>query len=150
MDQLVKTNKRAKIQEMIVGFVVFVFAFFLVQQLFFTSPSLDKKMMQIANEINKTCPIMIDEDTRFDNAVALPDNIFQYNFTLVNLEKQEIELDTVKKYLEPNIINNAKTNPDLKMFRDHKITINYNYHDKNGVFVVKISVKPEIYSTSND
>lgn len=78
-----------------------------VQQLYFKTPSFDKEMMQAASEINKTCPVMIDEQTRLDNTVALPDNSFQYNYTLVNLTKAEINLDTVRKYLEPVIIKCA-------------------------------------------
>lgn len=88
---------------------------------------------------------MVDQNTRLDNVAAFPNNIFQYNYTLVNLEKSEVNIDTVKKYLEPNIINNVKTNPDLKPYRDNKVTMAYNYRDKNGVFVLKIEVTPEMY-----
>jgi hypothetical protein len=88
---------------------------------------------------------MVDQDTRLDNAVALPGNVFQYNYTLVNLEKSEVNIDTVKKYIEPGIINNVKTSPDLKAYRDNKVTMAYYYKDKNGVFVLKISVTPDMY-----
>lgn len=37
----------------------------------------DKQIMKAASELNKTCPIMVDNDTRLDNAIALPDNVFQ-------------------------------------------------------------------------
>lgn len=57
---------------------------------------------------------MIDQDTRLDYAMALPDNVFQYNYTWVNFSKSEVNMDTAKKYVEPGIINPVKTNPDLK------------------------------------
>ena len=88
---------------------------------------------------------MVDQYTRLDNALALPENIFQYNYTLVNITQSEINLDTVKKYIEPSIINNVKTSPDLKIYRDNKTTMIYNYRDKNGVFVFKLSVTPDMY-----
>jgi len=88
---------------------------------------------------------MIDQYTRLDNAMALPNNSFQYNYTLINIDKSEVNLDTVKKYIEPNIINNVKTNPDLKIYRENKTTMIYNYRDKNGIFVVRIAVTPEMY-----
>ena len=103
-------------------------------------------MMEAASELNKTCPIMVDKDTQLDNAVAMPDNVFQYNYTLVNLEKSQVNIDTVKKYIEPGLINSVKTNPDLKNYRDNKVTMAYSYKDKNGVFILKISVTPDLYT----
>lgn len=80
-----------------------------------------------------------------DNAIALPNNSFQYNYTIISNEKSEINLDTAKKNIEPGIINRVKTDPDLKFFRDRKVTMIYNYCDRNGVFVVKYSVTPDMY-----
>jgi hypothetical protein len=129
----------------IIGIVAFGLAYFLVQQVFFKPPSYDELMMKAASELNKSCPIMVDQYTRLDNALALPENAFQYNYTLVDLTKAEVNLDTVRKYIEPGLINNAKTNPDLKIYRDNKITMIYNYRDKNGEFIIKFSVTPEQY-----
>lgn len=129
----------------IFGIVSFVLAYWGVQQIFFKPPSFDKVMMEAASELNKTCPIMVDQYTRLDNAVALPDNVFQYNYTLVDIIQSEVNLDTVRKYIEPGIINNVKTNPDLKIYRDNKTTMVYYYKDKNGVFVFKLAVTPKMY-----
>jgi hypothetical protein len=144
MEQTTETkDKKKKTIGMVIGIIAFGLSYFAVQQIFFKIPSIDKVMMQAASELNKTCPFMVDEYTRLDNAVALPGNIFQYNYTLVNITKEEVNLDTLKKYIEPGIINNVKTNPDLKIYRDNKTTMNYNYKDKNGVFVHKFSVTPD-------
>ncbi len=91
------------------------------------------------------CPIMVDQETRLDNAIALPENSLQYNYTLVNIESTEVNPDTVKKYIEPGIINLVKSSPDMKIYRDNKTTIIYNYRDKNGVFILKLVVTPEMY-----
>lgn len=145
MEQTDDKGKRKKIIGTIVVILAFGLAYFGAQQLF-KAPSFDKAMMEAASELNESCPIMVDQDTRLDNAVALPDNIFQYNYTLVNLDKSEVNIDTAKKYLEPGLINNVKTNPDLKAYRDNKVTMAYNYRDKNGVFVLKINVTPDLYA----
>jgi hypothetical protein len=129
----------------LLGIIVGVITCFIIQQLFFKAPSFDKAMMDVASELNKSCPIMVDSETRLDNTVALPNNAFQYNYTLINLDKSEVIIDTVKKYLEPGIINNVKTNPDLKIYRDNKTTMIYYYKDKNGEFVYKLSVTPDMY-----
>jgi hypothetical protein len=111
----------------------------------FRKPSFDKAMMEYASEINKHCPIMIDNVTRLENAIALPDNIFQYNYTIINSVKDSINVEGLKNYLEPSIVNFVKTNPDMKIVRDNKTTISYYYKDKNGVYLFTISVKPEQY-----
>ena len=134
-----------KISGSIVGIILFGLSYFAVQQIFFKPPSFDKVMMQAASELNKTCPVMIDQYTRLDNALALPGNSLQYNYTLVDLTKAEVNLDTVKKYLEPSIINNIKTNPDMKMYRENKTQMIYYYKDKNGEFVYKFVVTPDMY-----
>lgn len=139
-----KTNK-VKLIGLIVGAITFGLFYFAVQQIFFKPPSFDKIMMHAASELNKMCPIMVDEYTRLDNAVALPGNIFQYNYTLVDITKDEVNLDTVRKYIDTGIINNVKTNPDLKIYRDNKTTMAYYYKDKDGVFVHKLLVTPDLY-----
>ncbi len=111
----------------------------------FKKPVLEKNLVEAANLINKNCPMMIDSETRLDNAIAIPNNIFQYNYTLINMVKESINIDEMRQYLEPNIINFVKTQPDMKTMRDNKTTVNYSYKDKEGVFLMTISVKPEQY-----
>jgi hypothetical protein len=102
-------------------------------------------MMMAASELNKSCPIMVDKVTRLDNAVALPDNVFQYNYTLVGFDKSQVDEATIRKAIEPGLFNNVRTNPDLKVYREHKTTLAYNYRDKNGSFILKILVTPDLY-----
>jgi hypothetical protein len=139
------TDKRKKRLEFIIGAIFFGVSYFAVQQLFFKVPSIDKVLMNAASEINKTCPIMVDEYTRLDNAVALPNSTFEYNYTILNHDKTEINLDTAKKYIEPVLLKRVKTDPDSKFFRDKDVILLYNYRDKNGVFVVKYSITPDMY-----
>jgi hypothetical protein len=139
-----KTNKKKAIG-MIVGAAAFLIAYFAVQQVFFKPPTFDKQMMQIASELNKSCPIMVDAETQLDNAVAIPDNTFQYNYTLVSMERATFDISELKNYLQPIILNNIKTNPDLKIFRDNDVTMAYSYKDKNGEHLFKLTFKPENY-----
>ncbi len=112
---------------------------------YFITANYDKIMMKVASEINKSCPMMIDSETQLDNAIALPDNVLQYNYTLVNILKETIDIDMAKAQLEPNIVNFVKTSPDMKFQRDYNTTINYSYKDKAGVHLFVISVTPEKY-----
>ena len=143
-----KTNNKMdkkKIIGMIVGAAAFLIAYLAVQQVFFKPPTFDKQMMQIASELNKSCPIMVDAETQLDNAVALPDNTFQYNYTLVSMEKASVDISELENYLQPIILNNIKTNPDLKTFRDNDVIMAYNYKDRNGEHLFKLIFTPEHY-----
>lgn len=139
------TKKGTRISQ-IVGAIVGVIVMVLVQQLFFKTPGFDEKLMQTASEINKNCPFMVDSETRLDNAIAMPDNCFEYNYTLVNLDRDSIDAKAFARYMTPVLANHIKTNPDMKAFRDHQLTLNYTYKDKNGVFITKITITPEMYT----
>ncbi|MCF8449680.1 MAG: hypothetical protein K9G49_07380 [Taibaiella sp.] len=140
-----KPFDKAKIVGTITGIVVFTLTSYGVRKLMFSPPSYDKQLVMAANEINKVCPIMVDASTQLNNAIALPGNAFQYNYTIIDIEKAEVNLDTVKKYLEPGIISNVKNSAEMKIQREHKTTIIYNYKDKNGVDIYKLTVTPDMY-----
>lgn len=145
----IKKKSKKKLIGLIAGIITFILtffaAYFLVQQLFNKTPSFDKELMKVASEINKTCPIMIDSETRLDNIITVPPKVFQYNYTLINIEKVDIDTLTLKNYLEPNITNFVRTSPQMKYQRDNKVTINYSYKDKEGNYLFMVSVTPEQY-----
>jgi hypothetical protein len=135
-----------------VGFLLFFSIFYAIGQFggetilkFFRKPMIDKTLMETANELNKSCPLMVDNITRLDNTIALPDKVFQYNYTVVNVVKDSIKTDDLKLYLQPRILNEVRTNPAMKFVRDNHVTVNYSYKDKIGVFLFDITVKPEQY-----
>ncbi|MDR3287507.1 MAG: hypothetical protein LBT27_08695 [Prevotellaceae bacterium] len=107
---------------------------------------INKTLSAMASKFNETAPFMIDENTRFDNMIALPGNVLQGNFTAINMTKDEIDPDYFENELKPMVINQIQTNPDMQNFRKHSnVTIRYYYKDKNGVFIAKIEVTPDNY-----
>lgn len=96
-------------------------------------------------KINKRCPMVIDSDTRLDNTIVLSQNTLQYNYTWVNMEKSTTDIDYIEKNFAPIVIENVKTNPGLKMFRDRNVTLSYYYKDKNGKFVYLLKITPKMY-----
>lgn len=139
-----KTNQK-KIVGVIVGIIAFGIFYFIAQQAFFKIPSFDKAMMMMASELNKTCPVMVDADTRLDNTITLPEKKFQYNYTLVRLVKDSINIEGMEEFLTPQILNTIKTSPDLQFFRDHDVILIYNYKDKNSNHVLKLTFTPDQY-----
>nr|WP_297912547.1 hypothetical protein [uncultured Allomuricauda sp.] len=136
-------SKKGKMIGTIVGMIAFALSFYGVQQLFKTD--LEAELENVALELNKQTPMKIDEYSRLDSASSKGKTNFIYHYTLLGMEKSEVHLDTVNKYIRPSIIENVKTIPELKFYRDNKITMDYKYYDKNGVFVTKNSVTPELY-----
>ena len=137
-------TKKGKKIEIIIGAVAFTLSSYGVQHVFFKK-DLESELKKVAVEVNKKTPIQIDQYSRFDSASSKGKTNFIYYYTLFDLEKSEVNLDTVNKYVRPNIIENVKNSPDLKFYRDNNITVGYRYYDKNGIFVTEISVTPERY-----
>jgi hypothetical protein len=134
-------NSKTKKLQTVIGVIIGVSLFGLLQ-FCITKPSLNKQLTSMANEMNKSCPMMVDKETRLDNAVVTPDDVFQYNYTLINIEKGQVDTDAIKKYIQPVVTNNLKTNPDMKFQRDNKVSLKYYYKDKNGTYLFSLIVKP--------
>jgi len=136
-------SKKGKAIGIIVGMIAFALSYYGVQQLF--KKDLESELKSAALELNKQTPMQVDQFSRLDSASTKGKTNFIYHYTLIDLEKSEVNLDTVNKYIRPNLIENIKSSPELKVYRDNNITMDYKYYDKSGVFVTKISVTPELY-----
>lgn len=136
-------DKKGTVVGSMVGLVVFALSFYGVQQFF--KPDMAAELKELSVELNKQTPMQIDEFVRLDSASSKGETNFIYHYTLVAAEKQEVNLDTVNKYIRTGIIENVKNHPDLKIFRDNQITMDYRYYDRKGDFVTEISVTPDLY-----
>lgn len=114
-----------------------------VEYFFNRSSTFDEQMMKTASELNKTCPIMVDNDTRLDNVIALSDNVFQCNYTLVNYSKGELDIEKLEKNISTSILKNVKSNPSIKLYRGKKAAIACSY--KNDVFPFSLEYKYNDY-----
>ncbi|MFN3968940.1 hypothetical protein [Flavobacterium sp.] len=106
----------------------------------------DAELAQIAENMNRGCPFQVDEITVLVNVKALPNKTLQYKYKLNDITKAEINLDTIKKYVFPNLLKNIKENPEGKSLRYKQVTIKYNYSDKNGEHVTEYVVTPDMYN----
>ncbi len=105
----------------------------------------DQTLVKVASQLNKTLPMEVDSETRLDNTMALPNKVFQYNYTLVNMLSTEVDTTQLLSFVKPNVINNIKTNPQMSYFRDNEVSVNYLYKDKEGNFITLLKVTPEEY-----
>ena len=137
-------KKKSNIVGITVGVIAFFITFYAVKQLF--KKDIATELKNVAIEMNKQTPIAIDQYTRLDSASSKGKTNFIYHYTLLDMAKSEVNIDTANKYIRPNIIENVKHSPELQTYRDNNITLDYKYYDKNGAFTMEISVTPELYN----
>lgn len=142
-----KTPKKKMTPASLVG-IIFGIILVAAVTLYIARPTLDidQALATVASEINKNCPIYIDQELRMDNTMAMPNKTLQYNYTIVNYALEELNLEVVESTLFTGILENIQTNPDMKEMREAKVTFNYYYKDKNGVYVTKYVVTPAMYA----
>lgn len=140
-----KSHRKNLSVKSLLGVVLGIAIMVSLEQYFFKTPTIDETMMELASEMNKSCPVMIDGETRLDNTIALPDKVFQYNYTLVNMVKSTTDTLALKNKLAPTIANFVRTNPQMKFQRDNKATLNYLYKDQTGQYLFLISITPDQY-----
>jgi len=129
---------------MIVGAILLCcIAFAAVKVIFFGNSSPNREVAKFAKEMNKHCPSMVDFETRMDKVNALPDNILQFDYTLIYRDKDSISIGNLRKFMEPEILNKIKTSPTLSRYLSKNLTWVYSYKDKNGDFIFKITYAPE-------
>jgi len=105
----------------------------------------DEKLLESAKEISDKCPMTYNKKIMLEKISLSPTKEIVYNYKFINKAEAEIEMDSVRKYVVDELITLTKTNPDLKIFRENKKTINYILRDKNGEFLFTISVPETSY-----
>jgi len=110
-------------------------------QYFFGNGKLDiqSSLIATANELNKTLPIMVDSETRLDTSTGF-NEMFQYNYTLVNYSFEELDPEEIEETLKPNLINSVCTIEDMAFFIKNDVPVSYAYYGKNGKHVLTITV----------
>jgi len=109
------------------------------------NPSTDDQLEKAASVINKKCPVMIDSDTRLESANTLPGKGFQYNFTLVKMVIDSVNIPTFNEEMTKLLLQSVRTSPQLKAYRAREVTLSYSYSDKNGKYISIITITPEMY-----
>jgi len=137
-------SKRKKIIAFLILITVLTGAF-AVKKLLFTDSVFDKQLKMLSAEINKSTPLLVDENTRLDRTETKRGEIFLYHYTLVNMEKGKFEEEELREFLWTQILDNIKNNPDLQYFRAHGAAMTYSYKDKNNAPLFDLTFNSEDY-----
>lgn len=100
-----------------------------------TGNVVNDNLFTVAKEINKRCPMTIDESTRMDSATVFNEYMITYHYTVHTVSNKEVDLKMFKTNMETAMNDKHKTDPQLAVYRDNNIAIAYDYKDKDGGFL---------------
>ena len=103
----------------------------------------EKDLREMAQKYNDQAPFMKDETTRFDSISIHPNRTMQYNLTMTNLIKEDVDIDYFEEQT-PIVAEQLKASLPEKAKKD-RVTFIYSYNDKDGIFVHKITITPDMY-----
>lgn len=138
-----KYFRNKKILSLIFGVLAFLFILYRIQKN--TAENIVIELNQTVEELNKITPLKVDEFTRLDSISSFKRKSLTYYYTLLQVNKSEVNIDSIKNYLKPNIIKSVKNSNELKVYKKNNISMNYLYYDLNGEFITAIEVTPELY-----
>jgi hypothetical protein len=112
-----------------------------------------KNLKEISAEFNKQCPSMRDSETRLDKTSVLSNNFFELTFTLVHLEKENIDVNGLEKELKKFLIDYLKNsfkkdktdNNYLESLKNNNVTFKYIYLDNKGQQLTQLFIRPIDY-----
>ena len=104
------------------------------------------KLKFAAAALNKTCPKMIDNQTRLDSVTVRPHKEMVYHYTLIKIIKNRFDIDAFEGYMKPIMQNQLRTNEGLKSYRENKAIMTYDYNDKDGKPLLEMVFTPDLYN----
>ena len=108
----------------------------------------NKKFYELAAEqVNKQCPITVDEMTRMDSTTySGKDNTFTYFYTLSGQADDPTMSEQLKKSLEETLPETIKNTEEMKVYRESDVTIKYIYlSGKTKEELIQVTVTPDMY-----
>ena len=106
---------------------------------------LHHQLTEMAASLNKLTPVVIDPHTRFDSVAVTKDVVFQYYYTIVDIDNPKELLRAQKNGIIENMENAFATDKTLRVFKENKVTIEYIYRDTTKRVVDIITITPDLY-----
>ena len=140
-----KQTKKKLLIRKVIKIITIVALVSVIPYYYSRNKSVGKELTALVTNYNNACPMMISNDIRMESVNTLPDNTIQYDFVLVRVQKENIDVEALKKSVEKEILVSSKTNPSLEAFRDNGSTVIYHYMDINGKNLFVVTLTPEMY-----
>ena len=102
-----------------------------------------KAIAQAAESLHRTCPVLLDAETRQDAVEAKTDRRVVFHRTLIHADVRDIDVASFKDRLRPGLVNHVRTHPEMQVFRDHRVAVVYVYQDKAAQEAFRVVVIPK-------
>ncbi|MHC5767023.1 MAG: hypothetical protein ACYTXI_15670 [Nostoc sp.] len=103
--------------------------------------SSQRYLLQIASEINKDLPMMVDKETMLINVGAQNDALI-YNYILVNYRSAEVDEYQFLTSIGERLRNSVCTHPETKELLNSGISLHYYYNGNDSIFIGKVIISP--------
>ncbi len=100
----------------------------------------NEELTSIANELNKSTPMMVDKETRLDNVMGF-ENTLTYYYTLVNYSSQTINSDFGDN-MDRILTNKVCSSPDVAIFFKKGVALGFYYNGNDDRFISKVVLTP--------
>ena len=101
-----------------------------------------KEMLTVVATVNKSAPIEINDFVLIDSAAVLGNNMFLYYCSMWTIEKKDISVGTIERYMLPEILREARGDLMAAYLKKNKITLCYRFSDKNGEHIHDFYISP--------
>ena len=102
--------------------------------------NLEKVLIAVVEEVNNSCPMFVDEQTRLDYTEIDKDGFFHYIYTFPFKSKSDIDIPSFYNYQSEILNKYYESNPSLSNFRDNNVTLRYTYFDRYNEQIISIVV----------
>ena len=102
---------------------------------------LNDQLTKMADNLNESTPVVLDPHTRFDSVGVTPDNIFQYYYTLIDIDNPKELLKEQKEDIIKNMGLAFTTDKSLHVFTKNNVTLQYIYSDTTKAVIDIITIE---------
>jgi hypothetical protein len=102
--------------------------------------TVEQKIQDASNLLNKSLPRTLDEYTRQDTTAAGPGRKLTNFYTLIKIVPGIRDGEYINKTIRPITVSTYCSDPGMEFFRKNSVTVTYSYRDANGKFVSRFDV----------
>jgi hypothetical protein len=107
-----------------------------------SDPRSQEFLAKIAAEINRSIPVMIDQETELMPAVGAP-GMLNYNYRLVNVSAAQVDHNKFASGAKERLKESACNRPETRdNFLKKGVTLRYSYFAKDKQHIATIDVTP--------
>ena len=127
------------------GIIIFAFLSAVLKMAFYQRPTtLNDDLIKAANGSISMLQLLLIA-TRFDYANALSGNVFQYNYTIMNVNTDDVDTIRLKAVGKELMLQRIKENPKSSFIKENNVEIQLRYSDENAKYIASISIFPNEY-----